>query len=351
MGHPVVDQRTPFAFETLHVADEDGRPVVAILIKGTYDIAGDALRIAPEQQPVLFAGVFHGEPDVSSHRFEPEFAFVKPGVDVVLVGHAHARTRDQAETLVRLRLGALAKEVLVSGDRTWQSRFFGARASEPAPFEKVPLTWERAFGGWDRSHADPAKHACDPRNSVGVGFRVRGAPFAEGAPLPNLEDPDDRLTSFTGRCAPAGFGFTLPHWQPRAKLAGTYDAAWDATRKPLLPRDFDRRFFNAGAPGLVSERRLRGDEPVAVDNASPRPLRLSLPGEPPPRCRLTFRHEPDETLVPELDTVVIDADLSRVILTWRAHTTLRDGPLDVRSIVVARADDPVWSAVSVAAKP
>jgi hypothetical protein len=165
MGHPQVENRTPFVFEPLHVADEEGRPVVATLVKGTFDLlAGGKLAVAPEQQPALFAGVFHGEPDVSSYRFEPEFAFVKPATDVALVGHAHARTKGQTQTLVRFQVGALSKEVLVTGDRVWQARWIGKRPSEPAPFERIPLQWERAFGGWDRTAEDPNDHVFEPRN-------------------------------------------------------------------------------------------------------------------------------------------------------------------------------------------
>ena len=348
MGHPKVDNRTPYAFEALYVADEEGRPVVAVIVKATYGIARDGkLALASEQQPVLLAGVCNGDPDVSSWRFEPEFAFVKPATDVVLVGHAQARHAQTTELLVSLQVAQLKKTLLVSGDREWQSRWLGAKPSEPVPFEKIPLLWERAFGGWDRSAEDPAKHRCEPFNPVGIGFRLRGAELKEGAPLPNIEDPDDRQTSFTGRAKPIGVGFIGPNWKPRSDFAGTYDAAWDKQRKPLLPRDFDRRFFNAAAPGLIAAGHLRGDESVVVTNVTPSgSLKFALPAPPPPRCKLEFVHKPDETLDGVLDTVVIDADLERVILTWRAHTLLRDGPHDVRSYLVAGSQDPLWTRTS-----
>jgi hypothetical protein len=248
--------------------------------------------------------------------------------------------------LVTFKVGALAKVVLVTGDRVWQARWLGKRPSEPAPFEKIQLKWELAFGGWDRSSKDPNEHTFERRNPVGVGYRERFAPFVENSPLPNVEDPDDRQTGWSGNAKPAGFGVVGPNWHPRAKFAGTYGAQWDKTRKPLLPTDFDRRFFNCAAPGLTAKGFLRGDEPVIVQNASAAPLAFTLPGMPPPRCRLTFRHKPDETLDTQLDTVVVDTDLMRVILTWRAHTLLRDGPLDVRSYLIASAGDSVWTRAS-----
>jgi hypothetical protein len=353
MGHPAVENLTQFTFEPLHVADEEGRPIVATLVKGTFELGADGrLRPAAEQQPVLFAGVFNGEPEVSSYRFEPEVAFVKPATDVALVGHAHARTRGQTESLVGLRVGTLSKEVLVTGDRVWQSSWLGKRIGPPAAFERIPLQWERAFGGWDRTHEDPARHSYEPRNPVGVGYRAKFAAFQEGAALPNIEEPDDRQTRWTGRAQPAGFGFVGAHWQPRARFAGTFDERWAKTRKPRLPADFDRRFFNSAAPGLTAPGHLAGGESVVVQNAAPMTLTFALPSAAAPRCRLELRHGPDVDLALKLDTVVIDADLMRVVLTWRAHTTLREGPLDVRSYLVAPADDPVWSrAVSAPTPP
>lgn len=343
MAHPHVDNRTPWMCELLHVADEEGRPVVAVIVKGTFDVSASGLVTeAVEQQPVMFAGAFHGDPEHSSYRFEPDFAFVKPATDVSLVGHAHATRAKQVETLVKFSVGELSREILVTGERTWQSRWIGARASDPLPFERIPLVWERAFGGWDRSAEDPAKHSFEPRNPVGVGYRARGAELVEGSPLPNIEDPDDRLTRYTGRVVPAGLGVVGASWKPRARLAGTYDEAWSQSRKPRLPVDFDRRFFNCAAPGLTAAGYLRGDETVSVVNASPAPLKFRLPGRPNPRVRLVLRNAEDVLLDTQLDTVVVDADRMRVILTWRTHATLRDGPLDVRSALVASPESPAF---------
>ena len=40
----------------------------------------------------------------------------------------------------------------------------------------------------------------------------------------------------------------------------------------------------------------------------------------------------------ELDTLVVDADEKRLILVWRGHTAVRDGPLDLISMVVECAN-------------
>ncbi|MCC6418735.1 MAG: DUF2169 domain-containing protein [Gemmataceae bacterium] len=336
MGHPAVNNATPFALESLFVADEEGRPLLVPVVKATYVIhPREGLALAEKPVPVNAAGQFWGDPDTSSYKYEPEVAFIKPATDVVLIGHAHAPKKGTTEVNVTLRVGPLEKAVRVVGDRLWTKAFLGAAPTDPQAFERVPLTWERAFGGWDRSHPDPAKHTFEPRNPVGTGLRQKHGNLEHGIPLPNLEDPRHPLRAYGDTPPPAGFGFTGPSWQPRAAFAGTYDEAWMKDRMPLLPRDFDRRFFNAAAPGLIAPGHLKGDEAVAVENASPGGrLYFQLPGVPAPQCLVTLAGRPDEHLHTQLDTVIVNTDEKLLFLIWRTHLVVRNGPHDVRSIKV-----------------
>jgi hypothetical protein len=203
------------------------------------------------------------------------------------------------------------------------------------PFDRVPLLYERAFGGWDRQHKDPDRPAFEPRNPVGIGLRTRWHAGEETVAVPNLEDPAHLIQRFDDRPAPAGFGFLSPHWQPRAALSGTCDAAWMQTRMPKLPADFDRRFFNAASPGLVLPSRLRGDEQVTVMGASPAGrIDFKLPAQTEPVVDVELRRGRKETLQTELDTVIVDMDDMTLTLLWRAHRVVRDVPHDVAAIRV-----------------
>lgn len=337
MGDRGLINRTPFAAQELFLTDENGRDLLAVVVKATYAAApGRPLSLAEEQVPVDVAGSYYGDPETSSMHFEPEVAPLKPGTDVVLVGHAHPDRPGARQVDVGFQVGPLRKVIRVFGDRRWYSRMGFYRMSDPEPFERIPLMYERAFGGWDATSPDPEKHRVERRNPVGVGFRTGLlAGVVEDAPLPNLEDPRHLIRDFKDKPPPAGFGFIGPHWEPRVRYAGTYDEAWQKTRMPLLPKDFDRRFFNAAPPDQVTAGYLRGDEPVVVANASPGPwLECRLPGEPPPR--LTIVQDGLEDAHPEahLDTVILDTDAMQVLLLWRAHLPLPKGPHAVRAIRV-----------------
>lgn len=338
MGHPQIDNQTALAVSFSAASDENGRPLLVVFVQATYAIApGRAPTLSDEQPETSLVGELWGEDSaVSSYRIEPAYAFMKPATDVVLLGQAHAPARPVTELEVAFRVGALGKTLRVIGDRSWVRANGVVGATRPQPFVQMPLSYERAFGGWDRSHADPASHGFEPRNPIGVGYRTTDLRFEEGIALPNLEDPRDPIRTFGQHVAPAGVGFVSPHWSPRAEFGGTHDAAWVRDRQPLLPGDFDRRFFNAASPGLIAAGYLRGDEQVVVENAcAAGRLSFSLPGTAPPRCKVELRGLADADLETALDTVVVDTDKSLLRMTYRAHTTLRAGLHDVRTIRVA----------------
>jgi hypothetical protein len=336
MGHPAVENRTPFAFEPLFLSDEEGQPLFVPLVKATYDLGQNGLTLAPEQVPPFLAGVPHGDPDTSSYRYEPEGSLPKPATDVVLAGSAFAPNASATEVLVALQVGPLRKGVRVLGDRVFFKSLGSVGMTKPVPFEKIPLQWERAFGGWDRSSPDERRHSFEPRNPVGLGFRASGTLFEEGVRCPNLEDPARPFKGWGDRPAPASFGFVSPGWEPRTKYAGTYDERWEKERAPLLPLDFDRRFLNAASPGLVASGYLGGGEKVVVAGVAPGggAYRFELPHLPAPTIRAQLDRGPDAVIDTRLDTVIIDTDAQRLFLCWRGRAPLRDGPNDVIAIEV-----------------
>jgi hypothetical protein len=348
MGHPALENKSLFAFELMVIADEEGRPLIIPVIKAAYDIhSNKGLSRAKDQFNLNMNGEYWGDPEKSSYKYEPETAFIKPATDVVLIGHAHAQKSGDTAVDVGVRVGPVQKVVRVLGDRLILRRSGRSSVYGPKPFEKIPLVYERAFGGWDRSHKNPDKHTFEPRNPVGVGFGFPEGKTEEPLKLPNLEDPKRPWKRWGDRPPPAGFGFISPHWQPRASFAGTYDKKWDETRKPLLPTDFDRRFFNAASPGLIAPGYLQGNESVVVVNASPYGrLAFDLPGVPPPWCAVELRGGKLEVLQTQLDTVIINTDENLVFLLWRSHMVVRNGPQDVLAIEIDTKPRPADTAAA-----
>lgn len=312
-----VDNRTPFAAERGWVRDRNGAEVWLVAVKCTFDIKPDGTtEVSAEQPPPLRVPEYHGEPGKSSLKYEADLVLTKTTTDVIVIGHAHAphgRPVEQIE--VGFRVGPVQKVVRVSGDRTWGQ--FGA--SSPQPFEKMPLVYERAFGGVDARSAHPARD-WDWRNPVGTGFAV-SRDNVTGVALPNIEYPDDSVSGWKDRPRPAGLGVVGGHWQARSAFAGTYDDEWMKNRMPLLPADFDERFFQCAPPDQQAPTFLRGGEPVVLYRLTPAgELRFVLP-----KIFLGFETRfSDGTREIHKDrrlhTVILEPDHPRVSLLW--HTAL-----------------------------
>jgi len=327
--------KTPFSAARAVLQDRHGRDLLVVVVKQTFELSRGVPRPAEEQVPVTLADTFHGEPGESSVEFENDFAPVKPGTDVVLVGHAYAPGGRTKEMDVELRVGPVGKTVRVFGDRRWSKTLGRLGTPSPEAFERMPLIYERAFGGSDHSADDEKDHDQERRNSVGCGFIARKSKLDAGeVPLPNLEDPKDLIKGGKDRPAPCGFGFYGRSWEPRLSLAGTYDDAWLASRSPLLPDDFDERYHNGASPGLVAAPHLSGGEPVLVSGASPRgELRFDLPRRA-PRVRAMTRTEKFAWPQPRFDTLVLDPDRDRFTMTWRATADVHGNLTEIDMIQV-----------------
>lgn len=320
---------TPFAAKLMLLPDADGIDTLYGVVKATFKI-GPRLTVAEEQTPVIMADQHYGEPPTSSIRASSDVCLGKPGTDVVMVGSAWSPDgRPVWQSDVSLSVGPLRKTVRVFGDRVWETGAAGSAMVWVAPFVRMPITWERAFGGTDVTEKGPS---AEPRNPVGTGYHASGSgKDMVGMPLPNVEDPRALLTSPRESPSPAGFAPIAPHWEPRKRFAGTYDESWQQTRAPYLPADFDTRFFHFAPEGLVSPRHLEGGEAVEVVGATPEGiLRLQLPAM---RIWLEFRLTSSrERRRAVLDTVILEPDEERLILVWRATLRCDKQALKIREV-------------------
>lgn len=333
MAQAKIINHTRCEYQVLFASDEAFRPLATPIIKATFDIALDGkLTFATEQVSVNLDGEHVGDPEFSSYIYEPECAFTKMYTDVVVLGDAVA-PKPQTHLLVEIQVGNLQKKIGVIGDRQWLKQAIGYAMSDITPFERMPMVYENAFGGWDKRHENTDYHGFEARNTAGKGYYRTDVPHVEVPMyLPNLEDPDALIQSIDDRPEPVGCGFTLPHWRPRVSYAGTYDAAWELERSPLLPRDFDRRFFNAASTGMVADRYFVGNETVTIKNMTETGLlQFALPRARAPVCKIELQDR-YEDLPMNLDTVIINLREMQLQLIWRNFLFLEQGVHDVEAI-------------------
>jgi hypothetical protein len=316
----MLHNRTPFAGERAWVRDKDGTEVWLTAIKGTFLIAPDgSTRPADEQVPVTLAPLYRGEPDKSSLLADTDLNHTKTATDVLLHGHAYAPDGKRATAVdVTLKVARVHKTLRVFGDRVWEKGVLGLHMSAPEPFTKMPILYERAYGGADLRSENPRERGWEPRNLVGVGFAMRAEDLI-GKPVANVEDPAGLINTWRSHPRPAGFGPVPGHWEPRRRFGGTYDEAWRENRLPLLPDDFDVRFYQCAPEDQQVPGFLRGGEPVELVNLTPGGLlRFALP-----RVTLGFvtSFGGDDFVHhrPVLHTVLIEPDVPRVVMVWHTH--------------------------------
>lgn len=309
----ILENRTPFAAERTWVRDKNGAEVWLVAVRGTFLIRADgSTQPAPKQAPVVRVPKYRGEPGKSSLLYESDLVLTKPATDVLLHGHAYAPGGKPATRVdVTMTVAGITKTLRVVGDRRFQPGLLGMGTTNPEPFETMPITYERAFGGTDQESDNPKHHGWDPRNPVGTGFAVLSSDLA-GKPAPNVEHPTSSR--------PAGFGPIARNWSPRVELAGTYDEKWQQERLPLPPEDFDDRFYQCAPEDQRAAGYLQGGEPVELRNLTPGGLlAFHLP-----RVVLGFRTfflDGEEVHHrANLHSVILEPDVPKVIVVW--HTML-----------------------------
>ena len=247
-------------------------------------------------------------------KLESDFVPFKLATDVVAERHRLTRRTERRPRPSRRRCRSVTcrKDVLVIGDRVCRFREGQTPVfSDPEPLTSLEVRYERAYGGVD-IYSDPKLSA--PYRGIrwgGASSIANTKRAVDGLELPNLEDPNDRLTPerlcmghfmhWERQPMPQGLGWFPKHWRPRALLAGVMPAdrairaarcgsayapsfrrlSARCTRQTELP-DMDFRFFNGASPGLVLPflSGTRMDPPDEPDSRRS-DCRFQLPGDRP----------------------------------------------------------------------
>ncbi len=312
-----VTNETPYAAERSWARDKSGVHLWLVAVQATFDIARDGpLNLSDEQPPPPILPEHRGDPATTSLRSDSDLLAPKPATDILLDACAHAPGgRPASSVLVTLRVGGeIDKTLTVHGPRVYRGSGSPPSVSSSQPFVLQPIVYEAAFGGADLSDPDPRRHRMDPRNPVGLGVAADTRRLAN-QPAHTIEYPDGSTSR-----GPAGYGPIERSWSPRRELAGTYDAKWSSTKRPLLPDDYDDRFALSSPPDQRVAAPLRGGETVQLVNMTPEStLRFELPKI---AVRFTTRFGTrEEEHAGSLSTVFIQPEKMRLTMTWQ--TALR----------------------------
>lgn len=313
----------------------DGSEMLVVAVKGTFLIPQDEknAQLAEKQVPLVEADVATGAPGFSAPLYESDYAAGKPECDVLLNGSAYApRGRATESVSVTMRVGILSKSFEVVGDRVWQR----GRATGPRPFTVMPISYNNAFGGTDACHPDAKYHRTYLPNHAGIGFHEKNSTnYIDGTPLPNTQELGRPVTQPHGNYRPMAYGTLGRAWEQRVKLAGTYDQQWLDNKAPFLPDDFDELYYQA-APADQRIQHPKGGEVVELINLTPEGyVKFGLPEQTVPVE--FFLKKADNTEVEAvMDTIVIEPDQQRLMVTWRASIPLRKNIFEVAQIVVGK---------------
>lgn len=235
----------------------------------------------------------------------------KPRAEFLVHGSCFAEPRSPGATRARevtVTVGGMRKQLTVFGERHWKRTVH----SDPAPFTRIPMTWENAFGG----------EGC-AENPLGKGF----TPLEDGKrPLPNVELHDEYICYPHDKPRPAGFGVLAPSWPPRREHAGTLDRSWFENHWPGHPDDMEAEFYMR-APG---DQRMvdffSGGEIFSIRGMHPEKEMVwgVLPAV---RCRVFLMRRgqgkdapPFQELEAKPDTLTLFPDHELGALTFRAVT-------------------------------
>lgn len=255
------------------------------------------------------------------------------GVSVTAVGQVLGPSQAPFVRQVNLSVGAESRGLTVFGERRWHKAPGGdLLASEPEPFEALPLTFARAFGGAYEMPPGlfpgtdlpfPGLRVPYHLNPSGVGF-YESWQTAQDQALPNIESTMELIRAWDDRPEPGGFApcpdllaLRAPtdsatheaiHAESRARAEGRSTSTWGTGS---AEGDFDLMLrMIHHAPGKLIFPRLLPGTALSIEGLGTRGLRFEAPPSP-VRIELSHR-EPQAEVAFKLRSVHIDADAGLV---------------------------------------
>ena len=237
-----------------------------------------SLKLDPNQGELFSTDMFYEDNMDASVLFESDYIAYKPHADLVV--NAYARS---SEPLMYKRCGVkvlrlntnnvetlIEHHLNVKGKRYWKDAFGGWKITLPEKTTKVAIRYENTYGG---IVADPYKEGeylkyCH-QNPIGKGIfhkeLIKQNRIIEVSQIEAVGEPmEEKGRDYT----PQGLGFIHRSWQPRIKLAGTFDKEWLDNKHPVMPDDFQESHNNGANPNLQLKNKgyFKVNDIVLLDN-------------------------------------------------------------------------------------
>ncbi|EYF08905.1 DUF2169 family type VI secretion system accessory protein [Chondromyces apiculatus] len=272
---------------------------VSVIVKATLAIVPEG-EMTPRDADGLASQEVHYHADSHcSLRAGSDLAPYLGQAELLVTGHAYAppgmHTSVAGARVVVHRDGQvlLSKTISVHGDRSLDR---DGRPSEPAPFQRIPLIYERAM-----RHPELNPIGVDPR---------------QGAPnLLHVTDPS----------VPACFGPVARHWPVRRRLLGSMEPRQFEGARLEFPEGFAWEYYQV-APADQRLDFLQGTEGILLGGMHPTlpMVRSRLPGLRALACVYPDRDREGERLPLWADTLHIDTDRQTCSLVWRGNFAVSD---------------------------
>ncbi|WP_075180330.1 DUF2169 family type VI secretion system accessory protein [Neptunomonas phycophila] len=320
----------------------DGRSCVVIVAKGSWAFpqcsGGEAILLDPESSlDIITADVSLGQPGFTPILYENDFARFKPQCDVIMHAHAYSLS-NKPEVEVGLKVGSeLDKRFRVYGPRQWIKSGWSLSLSKALPFEKQIIHYGLAYGGVDYSEFDSKGIAHTfVNNPLGIGYAPKtNANDLDGKPAPQLEPLNQKITRFNQEIEPVSFGPVSRNFKDRLALAGTYDEHWEREVSPFLPDDFKEAFYQC-APIDQRISHLCGGEEITLSNVMPEGEFSFVVPDTHIYVSAIKSGGNEQLLDVRADTLIIEPELRRFSVVWRASIPIEYYSTEINTIIVGQ---------------
>lgn len=341
--------KTPFTSGAWDYLNQKGNAYGVALLRGRFTLQQDEddqwQLVADVDQGELFSeDRFYGKPDESSLQYETDYISYKSGTDIVANCTARVQGKPKTEWKCGIQVLSEDKKILcskiltVTGKREWKGKLLRWKLTKAKPCREVAIRYEAAYGGSSKKYDSNGKFvkylSYDKRNPIGVGNNHSKEKNGYHV-APQIESLKQPIGDFYANYSPQGFGFVHRTWQPRLKLAGTYDDKWLKEKHPLLPDDFDLDYNRSASEGMALKHYLKGGEEIKLKNFLSKygMIKFKLP---------LYSFYSSLTLSDggllvqplELDTVLLDIETDdindwRIYLSWRGQHILPDNAAEL----------------------